>query len=88
MRLVEAVVSTFKNVNKMSIVFIYIGLEFTAGLLAISLIVTLLEGRFGDYIYMIETAIGARDAALSCLVLSVVAALLCDAAAKDLENKK
>lgn len=87
MRIVEAVVQTFKNVNKLSILFIYIGLEFTAGLLAISLIITLLEGHYGNYISMLGSAKGASDAALSCWALSLVAAFICDAAIKDREKQ-
>jgi hypothetical protein len=87
MKIIEAVVRTFKNVNKLSIVFIYIGLEFTVGLLVVSLIITLLEGHFGDYISMLGSAQGASNAALSCGALSLVAAFLCDAAAKDREKQ-
>lgn len=87
MGIIGAVKRTFKNVDKLSIVFIYIGLEFTVGLLAVSLVITLLEGHFGDYVAMIDSAQGALNAALSCGVLSLVAAILCDAAAKDRARK-
>lgn len=87
MNILAAVKNTFKNVDKMSIVFIYIGLEFTLGLLAISIVMTLLEGHYGDYATMICYALGARDAAFTCGALSLVAAFICDAAAKDKANK-
>ena len=87
MNIVAAVKHTFKNVDKLSIVFIYIGLEFTLGLLVVSLVITLLEGHYGDYVSMICSAKGALEAALSCGALSLVAAFLCDAAAKDRESK-
>jgi hypothetical protein len=86
MDIVGAFVRTFKNINPLSLIFIYIGLEFTAGLLAVSLIITLMEGHYGDYISMICSAVGAKDAAFSCGALSLFAAFLCDAAAKDKEN--
>lgn len=87
MKLIGLFVKTFKNIPSLSVAFIYIGLEFTAGLLAISLILTLLQGHYGDYMQMIASANGAKDAAFSCGVLSLVAALLCDAAVKDREKQ-
>jgi hypothetical protein len=88
MNILGAVKSTFKNIDKMSLAFLYIGLEFTAGLIAVSLIITLLEGHYGDYATMICCAQGARESALTCGALSLVAALICDAAAKDRANKR
>lgn len=85
--ILTAVKSTFKNIDKMSIVFIYIGLEFTLGLIAVSIAMTLLEGHYGDYTTMIGYALGAREAAFTCGALSLVAAFICDAAAKDKANK-
>ena len=76
MNILAAVKHTFKNIDKLSIVFIYIGLEFTLGLLLLSIILTLLEGHYGDYVSMICSANGARESALSCGVLSLVASFL------------
>jgi hypothetical protein len=87
MNILTAVKNTFKNVDKMSIAFIYIGLEFTLGLIAVSIVITSLEGHYGDCATMICYAIGAREAAFTCGALSLVAAFICDAAAKDRANK-
>jgi hypothetical protein len=87
MNIIGAVKNTFKNIDKLSIAFIYIGLEFTLGLIAVSVIITLLEGHFGDYVTMITNAKGAFEAAMTCGALSLVAAFLCDAAAKDKASK-
>lgn len=86
-RILDAFVKTFKNMDGMSLAFIYIGLELTVGLLAVSLVITLLEGHFGDYVSMIATARGARDAALSSGALSLVAAFLCDLAIKERQKQ-
>lgn len=87
MNVIGALKRTFKNVDKMSVAIIYIGLELTVGLLAVAIILTLLEGHYGDFVTMICYAKGAQDAALSCSALSLFAALLCDAAVKDRQNK-
>jgi len=87
MNILAAFKNTFKNVDKMSITFIYIGLEFTLGLIAVSIVLTMLEGHYGDYVTMICYALGAREAAMTCGALSLVAAFICDAAAKDKANK-
>lgn len=86
-RIAKVFVKTFKNIDKMSLAFIYIGLQFTVGLLAVSLVITLLEGHYGDYMSMIASARGARDAALSSGALSLVAAFLCDLAVKDRQKQ-
>lgn len=86
MNILKAVKHAFKNIDKLSIVFIYIGLEFTLGLIIASLIFTLLEGHYGDYVFMICIAKGSFDAALSCGTLSLVAAFICDIAVKDKVN--
>lgn len=88
MNILAAFKRTFKNIDKLSVIFIYIGLEFTLGLIIISLILTLLEGHYGDYFTMASYAKGALESALSCGALSLVAAFLCDAAAKDRENRR
>lgn len=88
MNILNAFKSAVKNINELSVVFIYIGLEFTAGLLFLSVIFTALEGHFGDFITMICLAKGAQDAALSCGALSLVAAVICDAAVKDSQKAK
>jgi hypothetical protein len=87
MNILSAVKQTFKNIDKLSVAFLYIGLEFAVGLLAVAIILTLLEGRYGNFYTMISYAKGAQDAALSCAILSVFAAFLCDAAAKDRQKK-
>lgn len=87
MNILSAVKQTFKNIDKLSVAFIYIGLEFAVGLLAIALVLTLLEGRYGNFYTMISYAKGAQDAAMSCGILSFFAAFLCDAAAKDKQKK-
>lgn len=86
--ILSAVKRTFKNVDKLSVAFLYIGLEFAVGLLAVAIILTLLEGRYGDFYTMISYAKGAQQAALSCGILSFFAAFLCDAAAKDRQKKQ
>jgi hypothetical protein len=87
MNLLSAIKRTFKNIDRLSVTFIYIGLEFAVGLLAVALILTLLEGRYGNFYTMISYAKGAQDAAFSCAILSTFAAFLCDAAAKDRQKK-
>lgn len=87
MKLISAVKKTFKNVNKMSVMIIYIGLQFTLGLIAVAIVITLLEGHFGDYVFMISCAKGAQDSALTCGALSLVAAFLCDVGLKDRQKQ-
>lgn len=88
MKILEAVKNTFKNVNELSVMFIYIGLELALGLIIVAIILTLLEGHYGDYVTMICYAKGAQDAAVSCWAVSLFAALICDAAVKDRERKR
>ena len=87
MHILTAVKQTFKNIDKFSVAFLYIGLEFTVGLLVVALILTLLEGHYGNFFTMISYAKGAQQAAMSCGILSFLAAFLCDAAAKDRQKK-
>lgn len=88
MNLKSAFMKTFSNVDKMSIAFIYIGLQFTLGLLAAAIIFTLLEGRYGDYTFIIACAQGSKEAALTSGAFSLVAAFLCDVAVKDKQKKQ
>lgn len=87
MNIFTLVKRSFKNIDKLAVLFIYIGLELTLGLIFVSLLFTFLEGRYGDYIYMMSIAKGSFDTALSCGTLCLVAAFICDIAVKDKENK-
>lgn len=88
MRLMKLIKETFRNVEEIAVLYIYIGLQFTVGLLVVAIIITLLEGRFGDYMFMMTCARGAREAALTTGELSLVAALICDVAIKDMKRRQ
>lgn len=87
MKILKAVKNTLKNAEELAVMFIYIGLEFTLGLIIVAIILTLLEGRYGDYIFMLSCAKAAQEAALSCGALSLVAAVICDVKIKEQKQK-
>ncbi|CDZ23191.1 putative membrane protein [[Clostridium] cellulosi] len=87
MKILNAVKNTFENAEELAIMFIYIGLEFTLGLIIVAIILTLLQGRYGDYIYMLCCAKAAKEAAFSCGALSLVAAVICDVGIKEKKQK-
>lgn len=86
MRILNMAKTAFRTLNPVSLGILYAGLEFTAGLLLASLVLTLLTGRVGDMFSMLNTAAGLKQAALTCGALAAVAALFGDMAVKDRQN--